>query len=255
MALNVKVFLVIPAQLSATDTEVLSKLLKEIEGNQQKLDIYFCQEDNLGAINSQNIYGGKTLIFKKLEKLKNRKDFKPDIDNEAQYYKWENQAFYANNPAELIYGDLASVVERREMYEAEQILLVLIGEKPDGRTYKTFIKEKNKQTVDYPIFISIDYVTNANEWNVWYKKQFPLKNILADTTRFARTNKMFIKHGRYSQIYQEKHTKYYWYLDVWHKDHYEVFDETGEFHLGEVDLNDKLIPNSIDSTKSIAYLI
>ncbi|MBQ3619558.1 MAG: hypothetical protein II939_15545 [Bacteroidales bacterium] len=52
-------------------------------------------------------------------------------------------------------------------------------------------------------------------------------------------------------VYQDLNTRYYWYLDNFHKDHYEVFDKTGKNHLGEADLSGKMRPNTVDKNKHI----
>lgn len=55
---------------------------------------------------------------------------------------------------------------------------------------------------------------------------------LNNNPRFRSTGKEY--QGKV--IYQEKDTQYYWYLDNFHRTHYEVFNNIGE-HIGEADLN------------------
>lgn len=50
-------------------------------------------------------------------------------------------------------------------------------------------------------------------------------------------------------VYKEKSTGYYWYLDNFHKTHYEVFDKTGKKHIGEANLDGKIDFSRADSKK------
>lgn len=71
---------------------------------------------------------------------------------------------------------------------------------------------------------------------------------LEDKKFFCKTN---ISPEQGQAVYKELKTGYYWYLDNFHKDHYEVFDKTGKIHLGEADMNGNLLPNSADKNKHI----
>lgn len=71
---------------------------------------------------------------------------------------------------------------------------------------------------------------------------------LEDKKKFQKTN---VPPQQGQSVYKEIGTGYYWYLDNFHKDHYEVFDSTGKHHLYEADLNGDRIPNSKDLTKHI----
>lgn len=44
------------------------------------------------------------------------------------------------------------------------------------------------------------------------------------------------KHTRGATVYREKRTGYLWYLDTFHRNHFEVFDSQGKQHLGEADV-------------------
>ena len=50
-------------------------------------------------------------------------------------------------------------------------------------------------------------------------------------------------------VYRELKTGHYWYLDMLHKTHYEVFDSTGKIHLGEADLCGNLDATKQDTRK------
>ena len=51
-------------------------------------------------------------------------------------------------------------------------------------------------------------------------------------------------------VYKEKKNNRYWYLDNLHKNHYEVFDNTG-IHLGEANLEGELDTTKKDKNKTI----
>ena len=51
-------------------------------------------------------------------------------------------------------------------------------------------------------------------------------------------------------VYREKENNRYWYLDNLHKNHYEVFDSTGN-HLGEANLEGELDTSKKDKNKTI----
>jgi hypothetical protein len=53
------------------------------------------------------------------------------------------------------------------------------------------------------------------------------------------------------QIYRELKSGNIWYLDALHKSHYEVFDTTGKFHLGEAGLAGNLDQSKKDPQKRI----
>lgn len=55
-----------------------------------------------------------------------------------------------------------------------------------------------------------------------------------------------------ASVYKEKSTGYYWYMDMFHKTHYEVFDGTGKEHIGEADLNGNIDRSKKDSKKHIS---
>ena len=71
---------------------------------------------------------------------------------------------------------------------------------------------------------------------------------LQDKNSFERANNVDVVKG--ASAFKEIATGRYWYLDTFHKNHYEVFDSTG-IHLGEADLNGNLDTNKADPKKRI----
>jgi hypothetical protein len=71
---------------------------------------------------------------------------------------------------------------------------------------------------------------------------------LNDTTRFEKYQG--IGHIQGASVYKEKGKNRYWYIDMLHKTHYEVFDNTGK-HLGEADMDGVLDETKRDDKKRI----
>jgi hypothetical protein len=69
---------------------------------------------------------------------------------------------------------------------------------------------------------------------------------LKDSSRFTRT--FHIEQGQH--VYRENDTGYYWYLDNFHKDHFEVFDSKG-VHIGIADLEGQVNTRKRDTTKRV----
>ena len=55
---------------------------------------------------------------------------------------------------------------------------------------------------------------------------------IEDETKYKRLD----RHIKGATIYQELSSGKFYYLDTFHKTHYEVYDSTGKTHLGEMDL-------------------
>ena len=73
------------------------------------------------------------------------------------------------------------------------------------------------------------------------KFELGLIDLLENECRFTKTSLV--------GIYQEKDTNYYWYLDNFHKTHYEVFDSTGKQHIGEANLQGRIDTSKRNSVK------
>ena len=78
------------------------------------------------------------------------------------------------------------------------------------------------------------------------KGAFPFS--LSDTIRFEKCTGIDEIQG--ASVYKEIKTGRYWYKDMFHKTHYEVFNSTGKKHLGEADMDGNLDENKKDTSKS-----
>jgi len=100
--------------------------------------------------------------------------------------------------------------------------------------------------------VKLDCLDNKSAIENWLRenqvlKDFDLKEFLKDTTRFQKTSRSWDG----PSIYYEIPTKRYWYLDNFHKNHFEVFDSTGKNHLGIADLEGNIDETKKDISRSI----
>ena len=62
-----------------------------------------------------------------------------------------------------------------------------------------------------------------------------LKFNLHDQNYFRHEHDFHLQKG--AEVYRELATERLWYKDTFHKDHYEIFDPTGQKHIAEADMN------------------
>ena len=125
-------------------------------------------------------------------------------------------------------------------------------------------------------FVCIDNVKHAKQQLVLfqdarhildYPKEFvkvPCFNIYDDLIVYAQNHGIFdftldnpnrfekcpgISPIQGACVYRERSTNHYWYRDMLHKTHYEMFDKCGHRHLGEADMNGVLDTTKKDVTK------
>lgn len=72
---------------------------------------------------------------------------------------------------------------------------------------------------------------------------------LNDTNRFSKMSGVDPVQG--GTVYKELKTGYFWYKDMLHKTHYEVFDKTGRKHLGEANLEGTIDSGKADPSKHL----
>lgn len=103
--------------------------------------------------------------------------------------------------------------------------------------------EHPKGFIHVPCFNELDKILD------YLRREGIFKFSLDDCQRFIKTNKVL----QGVTVYEEIGTKYYWYLDNFHKTHYEVFDSDGKNHLGEADLNGNLDRTKKDKRKKAIF--
>lgn len=144
-------------------------------------------------------------------------------------------------------SSLAEVAERKlQTPDIQRVLINFIESK--FKNYSQITVFKNDLEKENPI--KLDCLDSKQEFEKWFGNE-ELELILNDKKRFKKTKFIFEKSGKGTPIYKEEQTGNYWYADYFHKDnkfHFEVFNPQ-KIHLGEADLEGKLIPNSADSKK------
>jgi len=165
-------------------------------------------------------------------------------DNSCVYILWNyNQLpFVECNPPEII----TETAEKIFSYPNEKFLLLNISEsiKADRKSVLLVCKDA-KHIPELPKFACFPYVTDKPDLELWLATNHITIFSLLDENCFTKTK--LIEQGQ--RVYREKDTNYYWYLDNFHKNHYEIFDNTGKQHIGEATLQGELDTSKRDNTK------
>ena len=99
--------------------------------------------------------------------------------------------------------------------------------------------------VKHPLgFIKLPCFNQEQELITYLKNKGAFQFSIEDPTLFFRTG----DNVQGKPVYKEISTGNYWYLDNFHKNHFEVFDSHGT-HLGEADLNGVIARDKRDSRK------
>ena len=105
------------------------------------------------------------------------------------------------------------------------------------------------QEANYPqTFIKIPCFHTIRELMTYAQEQGFFNFSLKDCNRFEKCSGIGPIQG--ATVYKEKASGRYWYIDMLHKTHYEVFDCRGR-HWGEADMNGELNQNKKDENKTI----
>jgi hypothetical protein len=106
-----------------------------------------------------------------------------------------------------------------------------------------------KHLKEYPCeFVKVPCFDNLSSLMDYAMSKGVFSFSLDDTLRFERYHGIGQIQG--AKVYKEKGENRYWYLDMLHKTHYEVFDHTGK-HLGEADMDGKIDFSQGDKNKTI----
>jgi len=154
-----------------------------------------------------------------------------------------------NNLLQVDYAPeiVAETAEKIFSYPNEEFLLLNISENIKADRNVLLVCKDAKHILDLPKFARIPFVTDKCDLELWLSTKHVTTFSLLDRNRFTRTN--LKEQGQ--RIFQEKETGNYWYLDNFHKTHYEIFDSTGKQHIGEADLAGKLDISKRDNMKKL----
>lgn len=168
---------------------------------------------------------------------------KPKQQNEISYFIWLLDVCSVKPLNNQL---LAEIPEYWN--ENDQFLIINFSNEYDEqkRNFLPIFKDAWHQR-DLPTFYKINFITDFEELELWLATYQNPKFSLLDRSRFEKTK----FHCQSARIYKEIKTKWYWYLDMLHKDHYEVFDKTGNNHLGTSDLNGEISGDKKDNSRTI----
>lgn len=165
---------------------------------------------------------------------------KPYRAHNCQYFLWNLE----NCSVEPVSNLLSDASECTLQENEKVVLLNLAGAINSKRAFLPIIKD-SAHIQGLPVFTCIQFVSNVDELDLWLSG-YPGKFSLLNCCFFEKTT--FIQQGK--AVYKEIETGYFWYLDNFHKTHYEVFDSKGQ-HLGEASLEGKLDKTKKDNGRTI----
>lgn len=207
-------------------TNAILKELRDLRNNNVR--IWVKREDN---------ENNKAILH-----IRDKKIIEHDLTNkELNCYCWNIN----KEQVDRVYEGLEHLISR---YIADKTTFVCIDNvEHDNNLLILFQDAKHKN--DYPKeFIKIPCYKEWLAFSEYLKEQQIFTFSLKDKTRFDKCPDIQVKG---STVYKEKGTGYLWYFDNFHGTHYEVFDKTGNKHLGEADLNGKLDRSKADKDKKL----
>lgn len=160
----------------------------------------------------------------------------------ALYFWWH---YYHNPPIASVSGVLAEITERYLHYPKEQFLLYNMTDKEPCRQEFLLFRDNIKE---YPSnFVRIPFVTDTDELELWIKTNHEQDFSLFNKNRFKRVGR--VVQGK--PVFQEFITGQFWYLDNFHKNEYEVFNERKE-HIGTANLKGVLNTDNAENKRTLS---
>lgn len=167
------------------------------------------------------------------------------LDVECSYIRWDTITCTADADAPLVV---------RSAFESlcAPCVLSLSPKIPTDYYKVTIIKDRAyrdglPELKDIPLFFT------ANDCVAWLSSLLEGHFSLIGNKAFAATS-----YHRYNQrIFEKVADGSYWYFDFFHKEnkiHYEVFNHEGD-HLGEASKDGRLLPGTVDKTKTIRDIL
>ena len=177
----------------------------------------------------------RSILTKQARNIRDEKEQQKDV----RYILWNLEPELKVDDAHVI---LAEIAERAfKDFKEKNVLLNLDDTLEADRTVFLVFKDAIYISALPQKFAHIPYVQDLSELKSWLDNHQVKVFDLSDENRFRRTSERYDG----APIFQEIKTGYYWYLDNFHKDHYEVFDAERK-HFGVSDLE-----GGIDKTKKI----
>lgn len=162
------------------------------------------------------------------------------IDNELQYYGWNVEDTLVMS----IHNGLKHLISRCILDGTQ---FVCIDNKKHCNDQLVLFRDAVHKSDLPDCFVKIPCFCSKDILFEYCDKEKVFAFSLGDTNRFEKCN--CIKSAQGASVYREISTGHYWYRDMLHQTHYEVFDGTGKIHLGEADLDGRLNVNKKDASK------
>lgn len=213
-------------ELLQSTEDVIVKLRKQRNSN---ICIWLCKEEVAKYEHRKIISTWKDIKYI---------DENYSIDNNLSYYEWDTENAMANP----LFCGLRWVIAR----SGEMTFCVVTSQKKKHDCLIMF--RDAPHLAELPdSFIKVKCFNEYPQVFEYCKENDVFKFTLEDRSRFVRASGIEPVQG--AIVYKELKTNNLWYLDMLHKNHYEVFDSTGKKHLGEADMEGFLDVMKKDSSK------
>ena len=209
------------------ETISILKILRNLRN--QNIKLWFNKSDNKVAI---NYFKDKSLIEHQ------------DVDNELGCFLWN----ISDTKTVPLYNNdgLFHLVYR---YTSNKTDFVCIDSKEYAKNQLVLFQDAIHKE-EYPKeFIKIPCYKDWNSLLLYLKDKRLFTFSLKDTRRFQKCANIDSVQG--ASVYKELDTGYYWYMDNFHKTHYEIFDSSGKKHLGEANLDGIIDKKKADKGKHL----
>lgn len=177
--------------------------------------------------------------------------FRSTVFNRPNLKKWKDEQLHSSD---IIYTSescthqknfvtdtsVAEIAERCLQREQRHILINFTESQFKGITSFEVIKDEKQK-------IKVECADSKNDFDKWLNLPTEIvQAFLTNTNLFERTK--FIIQG--ATVFKEIETGYYWYLDNFHKNEFEIFNSTGK-HIAVANLNGKFKLNSAKKGRTI----
>lgn len=221
-----------------------SSILKEIDSEINTI----CKKQDLWNYRVTSVAILHDVLIQRTDEARRFKSLISCLLNEPY---WESDRKHAKN-SEYLYND--SNVCGQSLAEACVRDRVVISFTHDDYTRTQLSVMNNNMEVrvdnlfDKGHYIELAHQRNTIPYSVYFEWKFANAqcSLLENTERFRRLGQ-----SRQGQpVYEEIVTGYYWYLDNFHHNHYEVFD-SNEHHLGTADMQGNMDTSKLTSGRRL----
>jgi hypothetical protein len=154
------------------------------------------------------------------------------IENDCSYFKWNLDTFNVEN----IFNILREITERKIQFNEEKYILINFNNSIEHCRERILVFKDAKHLIEFPVnFIHIDFVSDFLEFEIWLKTNHIKEFSVLNKNKFKRTS--FVQQGK--PVFESIENGFFWYIDNFHKDEYEVFDSNRN-HIGVADLMGEL---------------